>query len=171
MCCALIFFVLLAACGQSAEPEKTIPSELAVFSSAPTGGWVFRDATLGEDLFTVHQREKEHVTDSSANHIQMQVELEAPHSGEIQAKYLFTQGRLTGIRAEFTLNTDEGCAILFDSLVVHFNRHCGIGSVDDGFAMWSSHDSSNVNMEILLFDEHKEVGFPYLSLNIRKHGN
>lgn len=171
MRCVLIFLVLLAACGQSTEPENTVQGELAVFSSAPTGGWVFRDAKLGEDLFTVHQREKEQLTDSSAKHIEMQVELGAPYSGEMRANYLFTQGRLTGIRAEFTLNTDDGRALLFDSLVAHYNRHCGISSVDNGFAMWSARDSNNVNMEILLYDEHKEVGFPFLSLNIRKHGN
>ncbi len=167
----LIFLVLLAACGQSTDSENTVQGELTVFSSAPTGGWVFRDAILGEDLITVHQREKDYVTDSSYNKITVQTTLETPYTGELEATYHFTSGGLNRIRAEYTLKTDAARVLLFDSLVAHFDRTCGKGSMDDGFAMWSMRDSSNVNVEVLLLDEHKEVAFPYLSLIIRKHGN
>lgn len=168
---ALIFIVALAACGQPAEAPVVAADEMPVFSSSPIGGWVFRDASLGEAHEDVRRREKQFVTDSAANRITIQVALEAPHAGTLDAQYIFAQGQLQRIRAEFTLRTDADREALFDALVTYFDSQIGQSAVDDGFAMWSARDSSNQNFEVLLLDEHREVAFPYLSLLIRRHGN
>lgn len=141
------------------------------FSSSPTGGWVFRGAHLGESLFDIWGRERAVLQDSTSKQLVITAPLEGPHDGLVKATYSFKNDALVLIRAEYTLTQPKAQESLFDSLVSHFNRHCGTASIDDGFAMWSGRDSLNRSFEILLVDEHKEMAIPYLSLIIRSHGN